>query len=668
MEKMVQNSVQLFLKNTERECVSQTQGVEIVGWGLTTRGGPWSHALIYPATRPGPQRKIEKILKFFDYFPEKIKLYIFSLRVLAALGIHVFAWFFLVDNSIACPHFPFPQVKGKGPGKGLLQREDRRALGSFGRVQLRPRIAKFNLAPFLYRCSPIPGRTIGSLIIFFGMLGILLGVTGPVWSQATGEPCSGGIPAFCFTVNSLIEGSDGDPGDGLCATHATPVVCTLRAAIEEANAHANWTVDGSPDGFELPDFIIFQVGGGFPVINLTSPLPPITDKLNIGSDTGPASKIVINGAGAGPGAVGIAVHQELCLINKLVLQGFHTAIVLSGEGNNKVLFSMIGTNPDGTGAVPNVRGIWVDSPNNEIRSNIISGNSELGILLEGTGAKGNKILGNSIGTQNNGTGSLGNGQHGIKFLNAPENQIGGLQSFEKNVISANAKSGILIEGINSNDNKILGNLIGTDKNGLSGLGNAENGIHLVDSPSQVIGGTESNAGNIVSGNGKNGVLIEGSGSSSTKILGNFIGTNGTGEAPIPNQEQGIKISRAGLISIGGAEPGSRNLISGNGKNGIFIQGSNASNHSVQGNLIGTNLAGTQALANGENGIHLRKILEDPSGPTVNLIGGGSEAERNVVSGNQKNGICLEGKGTANNRIEGNFVGTDITGTVAVEIG
>lgn len=54
-------------------------------------------------------------------------------------------------------------------------------------------------------------------------------------------------PVGIFTVNSTADLPDALPGDGACATNPSPTpVCTLRAAVQEANAHPG------PDFIALP--------------------------------------------------------------------------------------------------------------------------------------------------------------------------------------------------------------------------------------------------------------------------------------------------------------------------------------------------------------------------------------------------------------------------------
>jgi len=96
-----------------------------------------------------------------------------------------------------------------------------------------------------------------------------------------------------------------------------------------------------------------------------------------------------------------------------------------------------------------------------------------------------------------------------------------------------------------------------------------------------------------------------------------------------------------------------NLLSGNDDAGALINGAhNVLTH----NFIGTDSKGTSAVPNSLDGI---KIV---SGDDT-TIGGTSASLRNVISGNSLNGIALLGAGSA--QIQGNFIGTDVSGLLAL---
>ncbi|HCU23628.1 MAG TPA: hypothetical protein DF383_01325 [Deltaproteobacteria bacterium] len=494
---------------------------------------------------------------------------------------------------------------------------------------------------------------IQKLRIFLSCLGLIFGLF--VLPVHADEGCPGAF-GHCFVVNSNADGPEYDdalPGDGLCSSRTEPPVCALRTAIQEANAH--------PNSSEF-DFIAFNLGSGYPVIALKAPLPVLTDSLNIGALLGGASKIVLDGTSAGSGAIGLDVQAKPCRISNLVLKGFGSGIRLAGDGTNQVTQTYLGSDESGMNAAPNSHGIVIESPRNEIKENLISGNIESGISILGNAAKANVISSNEIGVQKGGGAPLGNGA-GIVVIDAADNRIG--DEGAGNIISSNHSHGIRVEGALATGNRILGNFIGLGRNGVSALGNAGNGIVVNGAPLNKIGGMEAGGANIISANGENGILILGPGASGNKIQANRIGTTASGHGAVPNSRNGIQLERADSVLIGGKTSAERNLISGNIGNGVSILGSNASHHDILGNFIGSDAEGRQALGNGENGIQLMKLPNDPIGPTQNRIGDGSESGRNLLSGNIQNGIYFEGKGVSDNKIAGNFIGTDAQGGTAV---
>ena len=125
--------------------------------------------------------------------------------------------------------------------------------------------------------------------------------------------------------------------------------------------------------------------------------------------------------------------------------------------------------------------------------------------------RGNVIRGNYIGLNAAGN-ALGNSESGIDIASgANGNTIGGITASARNVISANAVSGIDISDAGTNGNVILGNYIGTDAGGTLDRGNAGDGVHVFGGATgTVIGGSVAGAGNLISGNNAAGVRLESS--------------------------------------------------------------------------------------------------------------------------------------------------------------
>ena len=147
------------------------------------------------------------------------------------------------------------------------------------------------------------------------------------------------------------------------------------------------------------------------------------------------------------------------------------------------------------------------------------------------------------------------------------------------------------------------------------------------------------------------------------LEGNFIGTDSTGTAPLPNY-LGVTAFGTGSVAtgntIGGTTPQARNLVSANGSGIADAFASYPNTYLVQGNYVGTDATGTKSLANGQG----------VGGAGVNTVIGGTVAGAgNVISGNS--GRQVYSVTIASNRygssylVQGNLIGTDFTGTVAL---
>jgi titin len=332
---------------------------------------------------------------------------------------------------------------------------------------------------------------------------------------------------------------------------------------------------------------------------------------------------------------------------------------------NVIQGNFIGTDVGGTIALPN--GLCGIRLNNAAQTtiggtaignrNIISGNGVHGIEIAGTGARDNVVQGNFLGTDVSGTRSLGNNVAGVALNFAGGNLIGGADEGAGNLISANSASGIWMFSGVASFNTVQGNLIGTDVSGRAPLGNREHGILLSDAPNNQIGGAEPGARNVISGNSNDGIRLTGGGATANTVEGNFIGTDLTGTNALANGTSGLGIMDAPMNTIGGPDISSRNVISGNAENGILIQGAAALGNVVQGNFIGTDVAGRAKVGNHGSGVFVLAASN-------NNIGGTDSGSGNLISGNDA-GISISSEGSTHasgNVIQGNRIGTDISGT------
>ena len=458
-----------------------------------------------------------------------------------------------------------------------------------------------------------------------------------------------------FTVNSAD-----DSDDGSCdASH-----CSLREAITASNAN-----DGA-------DTIAFAISGaGVPTIRPDSQLTEVTDPAIIDGTTQPGGFVEIDGTNAGADSDALHISAGNTIVRGLVVNRFRTAGLHLVSGGNTIEGCYIGTDVTGTQALPNgFDGIYIqDSAGNTIGGtsagarNIISGNDESGVDIFGGAATDNVVIGNWIGTDITGTLPLGNAFDGVTIHGgAARNRVGtngdgAADEAERNILSASRRfHGVAIIDPGTNSNVVAGNFIGTDATGARSLGNADSGVVIVSGAAFNRIGTNSDGvaddteRNILSGNGHFGVAIFGAGAEENEVAGNFIGTDVSGAAMLPNNFDGVLIQNgASRNTIGGTSAAARNVISGN-DNGIRLTGAGVVDNRIEGNFIGTDLTGTIDLGNSITGVGI------DNGATGNVIGGTEPGAGNVISGNQGGVRIVTATATAN-VVQGNLIGTDRTG-------
>src|SRR5262249_38321495 len=186
---------------------------------------------------------------------------------------------------------------------------------------------------------------------------------------------------------------------------------------------------------------------------------------------------------------------------------------------------------------------------------------------------------------------------------------------------------------------IRGNLVGTTANGLAALANPGGGIQLTSqSNGCVIGGTASGDRNVVSGNNP-GTGISINDSSSNQILGNFVGTDATGNAALPNNI-GITVFRTALGSsatIGGTGAAGRNVVSGNVASGIVVGGLGTSAW-ILGNYIGVGADGVTPLGNTADGVRSVDSAFAFVGSTTGTTPGFCTGDCNLIAYNAGAGV------------------------------
>jgi CSLREA domain-containing protein len=473
-----------------------------------------------------------------------------------------------------------------------------------------------------------------------------LAACGPVPQGGGGAPTP--TPDSEITVNSV-----GDEGQGLCSQPGE--TCTLRAAINRANATAGTVLIR----FNIPESEVVKM------IRPESPLPAVTNTVIIDGTTQPGwvgghhPLIEIEGSYAGSSS-GLTVRGAGSVIKGLMITDFHRNGIDVRGPDVIILQSYLGT--DGGNDVDLGNTGWgidvscnADGSDIPLRvrigeindGNLISGNDQGGVNIDFDPCNGResgaKVYGNIIGLDAAGDGLLGNGGPGVRIQHASQNEIGGPLAGRQNWISGNHGNGVEVLRTASENNTIHNNRIGIDRGGALARGNWTNGVYS-EGNLTLVGGTDPSTGNVISGNHEEGVLIA---LGPALIQGNRIGISEDGTAALGNLE-GIVVKSCNTgVQIGGNLSAARNVISGNTNNGILIRDSNPcddGNVTINNNRIGTNPDGTQAIGNQIG------ILVWANHVTVGDPYSGSG---NLISGNLSHGLLVQSN---DNLIAGNLIG------------
>jgi hypothetical protein len=389
--------------------------------------------------------------------------------------------------------------------------------------------------------------TLLALLVFLTLVGVVLLVA------LSSDPAEA---ATTFIVNKTSDAKDRKLSDTVCDTSRKKgKQCTLRAAIQESNDTSG------------ADTINFNIGGtaGVKTINVGSTgleeLPAITEAVTINGYT-----------------------QRGAKENTLA------------EGNNAVLKIQL----NGTNAGTFADGLLIGASNSTIKGLVINRFGENGIYLPNVLSGLNNIEGNFIGTSASGTTDLGNQGNGVEIFEASNNTIGGTAPAQRNVISGNNDRGIYIN--QTIMTVIQGNHIGTKADGTGDLGNANEGVRLgfdgfEAAHDTIIGGTATGAGNVISGNGGEGVEIMGF---ANKVEGNTIQANGG---------HGVSIGAGSNNTVGDVTAEAGNVISGNGGDGVAVSGGSTSNRILFNSIFSNTNLGIDL---GDDGVTQNDV--DPNGP------------------------------------------------------
>ena len=466
------------------------------------------------------------------------------------------------------------------------------------------------------------------------------------------------------TTNIVMNTQDSGPG-------------SLRAALYYAFDHPGSTITfdipTSDPGFSNDVFNILP-SDGFPSLVNGTTLDGSTEPAHSNTN-GP--QILLNGILGQSLSVfpsGLQFKGTNCLARSFIIDNFPEAgVLITGAGaiGNTISGCYLGTDPDGMvaetnvfypaeiseGAVSNIIGGTTPA-----ERNIISGSAYQGLAIRDPGTRNNVVEGNYIGLNANGTAALPNAWAGIQiFGGAQSNLIGGYTASARNIISGNLLQGVAISDTNTDGNIVAGNYIGLDPTGSFAISNGYAGVDIFGgSFGNTIGGTILDAGNVISGNALQGVSISAVGGVANVVQDNLIGLNAAGTTAISNGYAGVGIySGAQSNVIGGTTISARNIISGNGEQGVVIGNPGTSENIIQGNYIGVDVTGTSAISNAWAGVNFF------DGAVSNLVGGVIPGAGNVVSGNGIQGVLIQDAGTEDNFVLGNLIGLNAVGNAAV---
>jgi hypothetical protein len=356
-----------------------------------------------------------------------------------------------------------------------------------------------------------------------------------------------------FAVNFTGDLPDRNVGDGLCdVTTSTEDTCTLRAAIQEANA----TSEADTIGFNILS-TASDCNATTKVCTITpaSVLPPITERVTIDGYTQP---------GASPNTKAV--------------------------GNDAALkIQLNGTSVGGVG-------LEIQDASNSVIKGLVVNHFAEGITVGGDSVA-NRIEGNFVGTDPTGTLDQGNTFDGVAIADgSSDTVVGGSAPAKRNVISGNGRLGLLVDI--SNGTRIEGNYVGTDKSGTKDLGNAD-GLLVQNTPAgATIGGTTAASRNVISGNDRTGLsIVDAQG---TKALGNRIGTTVSGTGALGNGAHGALIAvGASNNSIGDGTSGGSNTIAFNGQDGVEVDVTSTRNEISRNSVFSNAGLGIDLIGQGE---------------------------------------------------------------------
>lgn len=516
------------------------------------------------------------------------------------------------------------------------------------------------------------------LVVILALFSALLGIT-----SATPQANANTAARKYYVDSTGDAGISANPN--ACESDFADGDCTLRQAIQKANADA---------GTSVIDFLLlptsdpnYDLATDTWTIKPTNPLPALTDAAGGTQILGRIDnvpllpRIVIDGSMLSNDGNGFQITSSDNVITRLIIINFKGSTLTTGNAvritgtnakRNQVLACYIGSLPGQATQKGNQQaGVLIDggamsnrvgasgTNRNFINSNGYNRTNQVtfgdGIRISGFGTAENVVQGNYIGigvTAGFTEIALANTGYGIQISDSSNNTIGG-NSLERNIISGNAGTGIVVTGAGSTGNNIYGNYIGTAGNGLTDIGNGGSGIILsAGANGNTIGGVISPV--IISGNTDYGVLITDADTNNNTLRDSYIGLNESGNVAVNNDKGGVRIQDDASNNTIGVS-GGRNIISGNTGYGISISRVDSGSLVTNGNKIINNIIGLDQTARINIGNSLGGIQVDSSANNT-IVGGLAEGEGNIISANGGLGITINATAVSNTTVQGNIIG------------
>jgi hypothetical protein len=477
--------------------------------------------------------------------------------------------------------------------------------------------------------------------------------------------------AGTYVVDTNLDAPDSGLLDGDCIS--TLGGCTLRAAIEQAGAPPgpttiNFTVAMQNQTIVLSDTLgtilwtgsAITVAGGLVTVSGAS----LSGNKNLFEISGSNNTLLGLRLEDAPGSgvkVGDLDDSDSGNDNRLqylrITGSGGPAIIVSGSAKsggagNLIFYNYIGlSDSDALGCTPgdgNGSGVVVAAAaiGTQLNGNFVGCSTGAGVTLDGTlGAPTDTLLTqNRIGVNSAGA-PIPNGGAGVSILAGTRGV-----TLANNYIGGNSQQGVAIGGDATGQITITQNNIGTNFFGNLSVPNGLDGILITGLDAA---GTRINAHPIAC---YSGAGIHFAGCAGVTVTNNFIGLNPAGNSIMFNFTDGVRLDAgANHNLIGGTQAAAKNVIAGNGGNGVLMDGAATTLNQVSGNFIGTNISGTLAIPNLGSGVRL------DHGAHHNLVGSHVlDTQRNVISGNAGYGVYLLA-GAHDNTVDGNFIGLTASG-------